>query len=220
MPVASEDRIGRIALALWASACSVALGALAGSHARAENPAKNASAPTYIGVALCKPCHYAKNAGSQFTIWSQSPHAKAWETLASSKAKEVAKAKGIDDPQKTDACLRCHVAGLGEPKERFGPKFKVEDGVQCESCHRAGSEYSPREVMLDHSLSIAKGLLIGDEALCRTCHNPESPTYKEFHFDEFWKRIAHPIPEERKRANSTREEPDPGAPPQPSKGDR
>ena len=26
-------------------------------------------------------------------------------------------------------------------------------------------------------------------------HNSESPTYKDFNFDERWKKIAHPVPE-------------------------
>jgi hypothetical protein len=32
------------------------------------------------------------------------------------------------------------------------------------------------------------------EKLCKTCHNEESPTFKEFNFAEMWAKIAHPVP--------------------------
>ncbi len=55
--------------------------------------------------------------------------------------------------------------------------------------------------MKDRKLSIENGLnpiLVEDgsaEKLCLTCHNEESPTFKEFKFKERWEKIAHPIPE-------------------------
>ena len=38
------------------------------------------------------------------------------------------------------------------------------------------------------------GLIEPNEAVCKTCHNPESPTYKEFNFAEKWKMIDHSMP--------------------------
>ena len=73
--------------------------------------------------------------------WSESGHAKAFEVLASDRAKEVAKEKGIEDPQKADACLKCHVTGHGKPAEEFASGFKAEMGVQCESCHGPGDQH-------------------------------------------------------------------------------
>ena len=73
----------------------------------------------YMGVEKCKKCHEAKAAGSQYTKWKESKHAKAWDALATEEAKKIAKEKGIDDPQKSDACVKCHVTGHGLDAARF-----------------------------------------------------------------------------------------------------
>jgi len=70
----------------------------------------------------------------------------------------------------------------------------VEHGVQCETCHGAGSDYKSRKVMKDHDASIAAGLTIPDEQLCLTCHNDKSPTFTGFDFDEMWAKVNHPNP--------------------------
>ncbi len=53
--------------------------------------------------------------------------------------------------------------------------------------------------MEDHAKSVAAGMTeYADEAAiekqCITCHNEESPTYKEFDFKKMWAKIAHPVP--------------------------
>lgn len=148
----------------------------------------------FMGVANCKMCHQKKEDGEQFKQWKESKHAKAYETLASDKAKEIAKKKGIDDPQKSPQCLKCHTTGHGASAELFDKKFVLADGVQCESCHGAGGDYWKKEVMKDREKSIANGLILPDEKMCKTCHNQESPTYEEFKFDEFLKKVQHPKP--------------------------
>ncbi|MFQ5752663.1 MAG: multiheme c-type cytochrome [bacterium] len=79
-----------------------------------------------------------------------------------------------------------------------GPKFKVEDGVGCESCHGPGSAYKGRKVMQDlyaGKLDKAKyGLVLPTEKTCVQCHNEESPAYKEFKFKEMVAKIAHSVP--------------------------
>jgi hypothetical protein len=51
-----------------------------------------------------------------------------------------------------------------------------------------------KEVMKDKVKAQSLGLVTPDEAVCKTCHNPESPTYKEFKFEEYRAKIAHPVP--------------------------
>ncbi len=163
-------------------------------------PAKPPAAPEppkhkYMGVATCKMCHQKDTEGKQFAIWSESKHAQAWKALGSDAAKKLAAAKGIaGDPQQAPECLKCHVAGFGAPAEFLGPKFDPKDGVQCEACHGPGGDYWKKEVMKDKDKARSLGLVLPDEALCKTCHNPESPSYKEFKFDEFLSKIAHPVP--------------------------
>ena len=49
----------------------------------------------YVGSDSCKMCHKKDKTGNQYGVWSESKHAKAYETLASDKAKEIAGGKAI-----------------------------------------------------------------------------------------------------------------------------
>ena len=152
----------------------------------------------YIGAKQCKICHNSAKKGAQFKKWSAARHSQAYATLATPKAIEIAKSKNIADPQKSDACLKCHVTGNGQPKEMFGAKFKVDEGVGCEVCHGPGSEYKPMKVMKDITAGKVVGKTLGlvkpTEKECVTCHNSQSPSYKEFVFAEAWKKIDHSMP--------------------------
>ena len=154
--------------------------------------------PEYVGAKTCAGfCHKTSKQGEQFRIWEESAHAKAYATLATDKAKEIAKAKGIADPQKSDACLKCHVTAHGVSEDLLTAKFSHEEGVGCESCHGPGSLYKKRSVMKDREKAMALGMVIPDAETCKQCHNEESPTYKPFDYEERWKQIAHPIPSDK-----------------------
>ena len=57
---------------------------------------------------------------------------------------EIAKKMGVsDEPQLAAACLKCHVTG-GGPGAAVAKSYDLMEGVGCESCHGAGSEYLPR----------------------------------------------------------------------------
>lgn len=152
----------------------------------------------YIGAAKCKMCHNTEKQGKIFDKWMASKHAQAFATLASAESKKVAAAKGIDDPQKADACLKCHVTGHGAAAELLGTKYAAAEGVTCESCHGAGGDYWKNEVMKAVAAGTTKaalvGLVIPDEKTCTRCHNAESPTFKAFNFKEMWAKIEHSIP--------------------------
>lgn len=92
-------------------------------------------------------------------------------------------------------CKMCHVTAYGAPAEFLGPKFDPRDGVQCETCHGPAGDYWKKEVMKDKEKARSLGLVLPDEGLCKTCHNSESPAYKEFKFEESLSMIAHPVPE-------------------------
>ena len=78
----------------------------------------------------------------------------------------------------------------------LGEGFVIADGVQCETCHGAGSDYLSLSTMKDRARAIAAGLIIPTKEACVKCHNTESPNYKEFNYDEFLKQITHPRPKE------------------------
>lgn len=151
----------------------------------------------YIGVEPCAMCHKTEKQGNQLGIWKDSKHAKAFETLKSEKSANIIKELGLTKPA-TEApeCLKCHASGYNVDASLIGKKFKIEDGVQCETCHGPGSEYKDMKVMKDRALAIEKGLKVHEniEAFCITCHNVESPTYIGFNFEEAWEKIKHKIP--------------------------
>jgi mono/diheme cytochrome c family protein len=140
-------------------------------------------------------CHKKADQGEQLKIWEESAHSKAFETLKSEEATKIAGGKAYEKAE----CLSCHTTGHGSDAALFGSKFKVEDGVQCEACHGAGSEYKSKKIMEDHAKSVAAGMTeyadeAAIEAQCITCHNKKSPTFKGFKFKEMWAKIAHPVP--------------------------
>lgn len=152
----------------------------------------------YVGAKACKACHLTAKTGAAFKIWEASPHAKAFEVLASPEAVKIAKAKGIEDPQKADACLKCHDTAHGVAAAKLASTFKPGEGVGCEVCHGPGSAYKSMKVMQDLVAGKIKpetvGLILPGEAQCKTCHNEESPTFKAFDYKTSYAKIAHEKP--------------------------
>ncbi len=173
----------------------------------------------YVGSKKCKSCHKSEKKGAQYPKWEESKHGNAFETLKSEQALEIAKSKGLKTaPHEAPECLKCHTVGYGEggyevKDEAFwNPADDDKEGkkaakrmeglknVGCESCHGPGSEYKKKKVMKAIYEGTEKaedhGLVIPDEKTCLSCHNEESPTYKEFNYKERLEKIAHPIPED------------------------
>ncbi len=157
-------------------------------------PTAEKTQPRYVGVMECASCHKGPMMGYQFSRWRLSEHARAYAVLALPKARQAARKVGIEtSPQSADACLRCHVTAHGEPKERLAESFELEEGVQCESCHGAGSEYVPEAVMRDHVASRAAGLKEVTKETCTACHNQQCPfDEKKFDHKKMKAKIAHP----------------------------
>ena len=164
-----------------------------------------AKAPQYVGVDGCASCHRKDAKGNQLAQWQQSRHSKAYETLATARADSVfAQVTGGEfaagTAQKADQWLQCHVTAHGVADSLIAtPRGNKEghvvtDGVACETCHGPGSIYKKRKTMKDRDASIAAGLILPDEALCLTCHNDSSPTYKEFNFEKRLAEVTHPDP--------------------------
>jgi len=152
---------------------------------------------SYIGTDGCGMCHKTEKQGSQLSIWQNSKHSKAYETLKTEKANQIAKEKGFNTlAVETPECLKCHASGYNVDASLIGKKFKVEDGVQCETCHGAGSDYKDMKVMKDKELSIKNGLVVHDklDTFCTGCHNSESPTFVDINIEEAWQKIKHSSP--------------------------
>jgi cytochrome c peroxidase len=157
----------------------------------------------FIGVKKCGMCHKKEKDGSQLKIWEESKHAQAYKTLQSEAADKIAAEKGFKTKAvETSECLVCHASGHDVDAKLLDKSFKIEEGVQCETCHGPGSGYKSKKVMESREESVKNGLIVFEndaaiEATCVTCHNEKSPTYKEFNFKEMYSKIIHNIPEKK-----------------------
>ena len=160
--------------------------------------AADRDAANYAGVKACGICHKKEDSGNQYGVWEKSPHAKAFETLGTDKAKEFGKKAGVDNPQTSGKCLKCHSTAYNFTEAVATEKIKPEDGVTCESCHGPGKKYMSKATMEDRAKAIAAGLVYPATESCKLCHNDQSPTWKGFNEEEMVKKIAHPDPKVKK----------------------
>lgn len=157
----------------------------------------------YVGTAACQRCHSEPRGGpfpqGEYGVWINHYHAAAHRTLTRPYTRALAQQKrGVQDPATDWRCLKCHVTAYGVPAERLGPGYRHEDGVSCEACHGPGGDY-----LLSHwrgqrgfeSREAAGFVIYRDlddrDRLCRSCHNPLSPTYKPFNVASFSAAIRH-----------------------------
>lgn len=180
-----------------------------------EDDEGSSSDNEFVGAAKCKLCHNKEETGAQFTKWSEAKHSKTYELLGSDKAKAVAKELGIENPQESGKCLKCHstayfftesqVANI-QTKKDGSLRLTVDEGVSCESCHWAGSAYQKKKVMESFDESVMAGMNPKPEESCVKCHNDENPTWDPekytlkdgtksgFDFAQAFEKIKHPNP--------------------------
>jgi YVTN family beta-propeller protein len=148
--------------------------------------------PKYVGLEACGKCHNTAMMNRQLNHWRLTGHSRAWAVLATPKAFEIAKAKGLAvAPQQAPQCLKCHSTGYGQDPGRFLAGTYVSDGVTCEACHGPGSEYMAEGVMRDRLAAKKAGLVHPASASCAGCHT--STHEKPFDLAMALKKIAHPM---------------------------
>jgi YVTN family beta-propeller protein len=152
----------------------------------------------YVGEKVCRGCHRGEEHGNTFSRWRASAHAKAYTALGMPEAKEIAEISGVDvEPQKSPMCLGCHTTAITAEDWELGKDFRRTDGVQCEACHGAGSEYIPAEIMMDPEKAMMAGLMMPDCNGCLNCHR-EKGTHtailktRKFDCMTAMKKISHP----------------------------
>jgi hypothetical protein len=154
-----------------------------------------ASAQTfkYVGADKCKLCHNKPAEGDQYAKWLKDPHSQALKTLSSQASLDYAKKNGIADPAKEAKCLKCHTTFDNvDPKLRS--TITQAEGVSCETCHGPGSSYKSPAIMKNVEQAKKMGLIVPNKELCVKCHNKENPFHKEFNYETFAAKIAHPNP--------------------------
>lgn len=143
-----------------------------------------AADPTYIGVKKCAMCHKGEAKHKVYEKWLESKHAQAFKSLDA--------AKGED---KNETCLACHTTGFKSSGYAVANANNKEfEGVQCEACHGAGSNYKAMSIMKDKKLALANCLVMPTEETCKKCHNAKSPNFKGFNYQEALKKIDHTYP--------------------------
>ncbi len=139
----------------------------------------------FVGVETCgsSQCHASPEAWRNATvsmkerlIWeAHDKHAKAFTALTSDAGRAMAKKLGIEDASQAPQCLSCHSTYV--PAAQRGPKFSLENGVGCESCHGPGGQFLSTHVQTtsQHASNVAAGMYPTNQpaaraALCLSCH--------------------------------------------------
>ncbi len=168
--------------------------------------AETRDAANYVGPKTCGICHKKDDVGNQLGIWEKSPHAKAFELLGTPEAKAAGAKLGVDNPQTSGKCLKCHSTAYNFTATVATEKIKPEDGVTCESCHGPGKKYMAKNTMEDRAKAIEGGLVYPASKSCEMCHNDQNPTWKPdryttkdgkkvgFDFEQAFEKIKHPDP--------------------------
>lgn len=150
----------------------ISLGASFVTLAKLGDPAK------LISLKRCAMCHKKDDKGNQLGKWETMGHAKAYATLGTEEAKAVAAKLGIDNPQTSGACLKCHSTAYFFTETRQTEEITLENGVSCQSCHGPGADYKKKSIMESREASIAGGMVYpAKEKSCTQCHNDTGPTW-------------------------------------------
>ena len=113
---------------------------------------------------------------NEYRIWlREDKHSGAYKLLLNEQSKSIAKKLGLANAHEARECLACHADYV--PVAMRGEKFRIEDGVGCESCH-GGSQHwlkTHAEKMASHEANMDQGLFPSDQLparsdLCLSCH--------------------------------------------------
>jgi hypothetical protein len=177
---ATGQRPAAVRLALFLVLLLLGGGALRGSSALAGG--------IYEGVASCagSTCH-GRNEGDGKVVrqdellhWQEpsskaGAHSRSYAALASARGQRIAAALGLGDATAAPACLGCHATSA--PAGARGPRFRLSDGVGCESCHGASSGWISTHyaVPATHVGNVAAGMIPLENpraraSVCLDCH--------------------------------------------------
>lgn len=197
--------------------CTLAVPALAAFVLQLAAAQDNAG-KEFVGTAKCKVCHNKKDEGAQYDTWKAMKHANAFQTLSSDAALEVAAKIGLETkPAESAQCLRCHVTSYDVETKSVHPKVKMEEGVQCESCHGPSSLHleDGKKLMMKkgEGLDVLANIIRPEASSCTKCHNDENPTWNPekytlengekdgFDFEEAYALISHSNPAKKEKAS-------------------
>ncbi len=150
------------------------------------NPPKASDFPLYTGRSVCLKCHSKNSPGEEgrkhpCTLEDIPEHDQSFDALTSIHADSIAALSGlVEPPTRSTVCLECHAAAADEGLRWTKKTFQLEHGVQCESCHEAGSLHvesirsNVKMIRTDHQPLIRRS----DREDCKRCH-VERPSHQE-----------------------------------------
>ncbi len=101
-------------------------------------------------------------------------HSRAYSVLSGQRSRQIAATLGLGPATSAPACIGCHATNAGG---QSGPRFRLSEGVGCESCHGASSAWLPTHFTLgaNRSANIARGLIPLENPrtrarVCLDCH--------------------------------------------------
>ncbi len=102
-------------------------------------------------------------------------HSRAFAALSGKRGQQIAASLGLGDPAAAPACLGCHATYT--PAALLGDRFQLSDGVGCESCHGAASNWiaSHYAMPATRASNLAAGMIALDNpavraSVCLDCH--------------------------------------------------
>jgi len=147
--------------------------------------------PKYTGSVAYAECHHGPTMGYQASKWRASAHARAYAVLGTPRARTVAREMAVsEEPLTAAACLKCHATAYHDAAGGLLASYEIYEGVGCEACHGAGSEYALETVMRDGRSAHAAGLKPQTRDTCLRCH--EDAHGKPFDHEAALRLIAHP----------------------------
>ncbi len=137
-----------------------------------------ASSLCHGSVKLWKDSNVLQN---EYLTWSRiDKHARAYNILLNERSQRIAKNLGLPQPaHESKICLDCHAHIVADNHK--GERFKITDGVTCESCHGPAEKWVKTHVEPDnapaaqHAKNLEDGMYpTSDPAarakLCMSCH--------------------------------------------------
>ena len=137
-----------------------------------------ASSLCHGSVKLWKDSNVLQN---EYLTWSRmDKHARAYNILLNERSQRIARNLGLMEPaHEAKICLDCHAHVI--PEKHRGERFKITDGVTCESCHGPAEKWVKTHVepgnsaTAQHAANIDDGMYPTSDAvarakLCMSCH--------------------------------------------------
>ncbi len=139
----------------------------------------------YVGPGSCSAvaCHggiqartTTKVLQNEYSTWiTADKHTRAYVALTEPLGRQMSAILKIGPAEKSQRCLVCHA--LSVPESEHARDFDVAEGVSCESCHGASSQWIGPHIQptADHQKMVALGLVDNKNLSvrtekCLTCH--------------------------------------------------